>query len=1210
MRSKVNVVEPSETVEEERQPRYSIADLQSRRVVTTQRQQLLHRQFSDTYAETLRNNALIDANLPHLNKASSSTGLSQQIDNASSPAATPEPSADLVRPFGASTGKLDIEQAINLLQELKKTASPEELVSLHRALLPVKEVSPMYSPQIGSPKDSTFSTAIPPERRRSVMPPGLATRSGHLEDILRKQDSCAAVHTASKERREMWVHADDSAAGENQNNPQHQSTLRPETPSERPNTGAYNRGTLRITNGAASPEPSIISKIAAEESIAELGSGVDLKFGQLILQSERLRPSGPRHPQRQSKIVQSAELDAFEQQRPRSASASDPSAETRRPSIEQANSLPTSPLKARFQQRWSHRAAHLSQQYLSDCDIGGSPFDEKSVQSELIKRLSAVPDVESEDSSQNVDAHADAMHKLTGDEPSPPDVDTIASELPTMQANDDVHVDPPTRALRKVDSGYQSDMSNSQHQPFTVRGATYFDPSSVGASLESRTSGRDQNDQTSYMPRTSLHDHARMHTWGEDLARSRTGTPQNGATAKRSSPLAFLRRNKTADKSSISLLSDVTSPPPASDADPVKQSKRLQKRAPKSVRDRRQLEADMQAANEENKGSIAPTVSVHSSTKITAEPSETQIVIGQNSQSAATDAAGDGAHRSRLRGKSFGRKRSKTNSTEHDVEIPASPMRARVKRSISSSSHNINVFSDSNHGTSCMSSVGEEQKSPDRPSLDFQTVARALSSHPPYTPADSNQSVGLPKSVHGRSKSRQENPPNPQSIHPAVHELPQNIPMPLSPPRATFEGFDRVIPIGANGSVEDLFPEWQSRPATTPSPKSTPSPNYLQIRQAYKSPRSPLSTSNVPPLPELPADIESKLTRADQMVAKRMLNSPRNSARNSPLSSMRNSEDSTSSVKTRRANRLAVVQDTEVVNSQDANGTTRWSVDGTMAIPQAGGKSQPASPTHDTQHPGWPGWEKQADLWRQRRADLGHTLNRSVDVSGKILVESEQSPNSTPTAISRQGTPVGVKESTAEKLAQSYAYLFTDDKENQPAQQNVQRTDSVDSSATTSSEDRSAMLDISRNGSAYSSASSDPSMGRSPSPAAGKTAMHAKSQSFTPYRAADAVQAERSRALSRARRTCNIPPGSLYLVQSQNASMPQVQAVKETAIVDRYSGGLGYGWDRSTGFGGSAGTVSSGTEIANRKSVKISEDYGLDLSDVPVFLRKAHTGNF
>lgn len=1224
-RSKVNVVEPDETMEEERPPRFSIADLQSRRVVTTQRQ-LLHRQFSDTYAEALRNTASLDGNLPNLNRASSSSVLNQQIDNASSPASTPEPSIDVVRPLGSPTGRIDIEQAINLLQELKKTASPEELVSLHRALLPVKELSPVYSPQITSAEDSTFSASVPPDRRRSVMPPGLATRNGLSEDVLRKPQDCATVHTASRERREMWVHAAQQMKARG-----HPYT-RPETPSEQPNTGAYHPGTLRITNGAASPEPSIISKLAATADAYEEGAvdphdmSADVNVGRFIQFSERPRPSGPRFPQRHSRAIDRSEAEAIERQRPRSASASNPSAETKRPSFDHPTSLPTSPLKARFQQRWSHRAAHLSQQYMADCEIGGSPFDEKKAQLELIKRLSSVPDVENDDSDQPLDSHADAMSRLTGGEISAADNDNVGPKLPASQAASSMkrhhELEPPTRALKKVDSGYQSDVATSPHRQLAFRGAMHHDGPSAIPSTEPRSPTREHGQENGTVG-TPSHGGEGVLSMGEMMAASQVEFRPTSIDTKRSSPMSFWRRNKVSEKGSPSPSHEVmedlsharSSPLPSSslpdpEADPVKQPKKLQKRVPKSVRHQRKVEADSRAADDEFHESNVPDRALHSRTKsAVTSPGN----LEEDAQNGTPETPSDGSHRFRLRGKSFGRKRTKTNASErsNEVDVQTPPFRARVRRSISASGH-LPTFTDGNHGTNCMSGAGQKQDSTDRPCPDFQTVARALSSHPPYSSSDNNQSVAMPKSIHDRHQSCQESTPTSPA---ARQDLPRDVPMPKAPPRATLEGNDRVIAIGSHGSVEDLFPEWRSRPAATPSPALTPSPTYLQVRQTHK-PRSPLSFSSIPPLPELPADIESKLSRADQVVAKKMMNSPRNSARNSPLPSMRNSEDSTSSFAKKSAMKA---QHEEVAKLQHTSESTRWSVDGSIPLPEASGKSQPASPTHDSQHPGWPGWEKQADLWRQRKADLGHALSRSVD--GKIPIESEFSPRSAPLPVLQHGTPTDADnganaqhvrefDGDAQRLAQAYTHLLSDDKENWPAQQNVQRTDSVDSSATsgtTSSEDRLAKTDIFRNESGYSSASSHTSIGRSPSPLAAKPAVHATSKSFTPYRAADAVQAERSRALSRARRTCAIAPGNLYLSQSQNASMPQL---KDASVLDRYSGGLGYGWDRSTGFGGSAGTLSSGTESANRKSVKISEDYGLDLSDVPVFLRKAHTGNW
>lgn len=61
------------------------------------------------------------------------------------------------------TPGIDIASAIHLLQELKKTASPEELVALHRALLPLREEA------------ATGQPSPPPGRPIRVRNPTLVT---------------------------------------------------------------------------------------------------------------------------------------------------------------------------------------------------------------------------------------------------------------------------------------------------------------------------------------------------------------------------------------------------------------------------------------------------------------------------------------------------------------------------------------------------------------------------------------------------------------------------------------------------------------------------------------------------------------------------------------------------------------------------------------------------------------------------------------------------------------------------------------------------------------------------------------------------------------------------------------------------------------------------------------------------------------------------
>ena len=54
-------------------------------------------------------------------------------------------------------------------------------------------------------------------------------------------------------------------------------------------------------------------------------------------------------------------------------------------------------------------------------------------------------------------------------------------------------------------------------------------------------------------------------------------------------------------------------------------------------------------------------------------------------------------------------------------------------------------------------------------------------------------------------------------------------------------------------------------------------------------------------------------------------------------------------------------------------------------------------------------------------------------------------------------------------------------------------------------------------------------------------------------------------------------------------------------MAQRYEGGLLYGYEPGQGLGGSAGIRGAQT-LASRKSVELSKGYGIDLSDVPVFI--------
>lgn len=70
-------------------------------------------------------------------------------------------------------------------------------------------------------------------------------------------------------------------------------------------------------------------------------------------------------------------------------------------------------------------------------------------------------------------------------------------------------------------------------------------------------------------------------------------------------------------------------------------------------------------------------------------------------------------------------------------------------------------------------------------------------------------------------------------------------------------------------------------------------------------------------------------------------------------------------------------------------------------------------------------------------------------------------------------------------------------------------------------------------------------------------------------------------------------------LQLDNTTAAAAQAFQR--LTGRYEGGLQYGYEPGFGLGGSAGTRSKKTG-ATRKSIHVSQGFGVDLSDVPIFI--------
>ena len=89
---------------------------------------------------------------------------------------------------------------------------------------------------------------------------------------------------------------------------------------------------------------------------------------------------------------------------------------------------------------------------------------------------------------------------------------------------------------------------------------------------------------------------------------------------------------------------------------------------------------------------------------------------------------------------------------------------------------------------------------------------------------------------------------------------------------------------------------------------------------------------------------------------------------------------------------------------------------------------------------------------------------------------------------------------------------------------------------------------------------------------------------------------------TRPQRIAPTPPQSAaYSTNSSYADLKDNDSSERSVTLGRFDGGLSFGYEAGHGVGGSAGTRNMKTG-ASRKSVEVSRGYGIDLSDVPIFV--------
>ncbi|PIA90284.1 hypothetical protein CB0940_11175 [Cercospora beticola] len=1198
-----------------------------------------------------------------------------------------------------SMNKIDVEQAIHLLQELRKSASPEELVSLHKALLPTKEVSSVQQPPLSSiDEHSAYSSYS--GRPRSMRPPGLATRGSFLEDPLRSQEEEAAKTLKQKESKEQhgaWFQETMSAVHARTMSMTSTGTA-PESAYNR-TSGAFGLGTLRIINGGcASPEPASRSNtrsvsnptITHDESPPRTKPGRRSEEAPMPAAETRLRLDiARRHSQNSTGSPTCSPLMQRRQQQwgLRTSQPIRDLASVVRPDAQKPEEVEVKPAQQqeavgevqsannaaseyraligspRFEQRWKQRSSHLVVQPVPNLrhershELSASPERLHPVQSDDLENGTKAAEGPSQALKQLEAPVADAVEQ---EQPLAHDVEGISAAMDDTNSNappkfsfDEL---PRPKIVQKQDSGYGSDVSSAS--PRYTKVAATSQPSSPAppptATAETATKSASGDVTTVKSPVDAAEDRQMPKEKVRDSgALLKTPEPPTVITKKkRLSPLSIFRSRNRAEKRKSTIDSPpsvVTASPPQSvqgSPSPTKASPRtLQKRMPEhnakksgwdkprsSLHSTRQsgsttavnvpvvpakqspeimsplsLTNDVKSASPGKKASDeepAPTktgTSLWARRRKSADPSTTLHELAEEQQTVATPLPPTSNTAERRRSKS--------------LAGPGTPMAKRWGPEPTSYA-------------SCMRSSGNNAK----PKLLIASEAQPFARTPDAVPQQnelSSATASVPKAVRKaslRSKKSRET-------------MAKSVTNDATTPSA-----ERPASCRAQKSVEDFYPEWQGKPA---SEASSPAALEAQIANAlppaisYKSSRA----DAIPPIPELPADIDAIICKADLMITKKLRNSPkmspRASARNSVDSGRKKSEDQNAQqiftedeLKNMLFSQTVVGEppfaeapgDNEIPVEADSKPIHRRQSSAELASNAAEARPEAKAEAMTSDAQLRPLWEQHSTKWRQH-----NTIPESAaedNLPGKAPVESEttnatQIPSS-PSIVISNSAPLSsddtAKRNSADRKRRSTVHhsgrlSSESDKEsnNDNNSNHVRRSSSIISSGTyntTSSSNPTTNSSETSHRTSTATASSYTSNNGSTASFATSTDTNAK---YLPYRPADSVHAERSRALNMARRSCQIKAWEIENLKTslktpapkpieRRPSLPKSGAAKEA--IDRYSGGLSYNWTPESGIRGSAGTQNF-NESGNKKlGVKMSQEWGLDLTDVPIFLQK------
>lgn len=1020
---------------------------------------------------------------------------------------------------------INVDAAIAILQEVKKKASPEDLIALHKALLPNRSASGEASParHAAETQESSVSPLI---RRRSFLPAGIATRSP--SPLKNKQK-----HARAKSEQTIRLSAHDA----NKVAIKHASVLgllenslsRSYTPADLDvnHTGAYSLGTLHITNGAVSPEPSLMSRHDEDDTNMSIDDYFSADEGQTKLDRASSRGS----LSVRDRIMQTAATKRSSVAPSEMSSKSNPHT----PVIPGLEAYPdtSDDEDDDSASRTPRQGTMTANEYGNESQLSGSPYKHHNFSTgSFVTRLSTVLDQDEGSSvGSSIEDPEHALKKLTagsrssyGSRPS-----TSDSRAPAMSQQ---HHGRPS-SHRKCDSGYDSEQSEHARHKSLVQ---YSDEDE-----DMYESAERHLQQMSNLQTCSAHSNGRPGSlMSSDKMFSSSGKIRNGTQGQ-----SVSERHR-----SLPIVQD--SPPvlqsaktvPVQSSTPLTPRKRLSKpQTEPSLRQRSVSEASVPQVMEQA-AVPCPVVpidmSVNFSRRMSRDPNmghldHTYASTRHTSQESLTTALKTepgikAPETPRIEDFEFRGRKDRRSFTPGSG--PASTEDSSVKkkksffRSLSRKNRKSRSRSKSAHGYEIeLPHLTRDDELP--------TVSDTIRSYMEVPTVEMTEAILNDGAVTPRKAS---------AVRPRYYA------------QQSANGPTRRV--GMDEETARDFARRKSRDVAMATQETAREQSQHRARQSGDANVSRSSSRRA-------ASAHSgRVARQDESVEAHVLDTPTRVKQDSRPRSK------SSSPRDRKF---------DVFSSDDAAPPV-------PKLPLDIASPQIPSPTHEASHPGWPGWESQAALWRERRKTLSESLSRTASDEQQSNLQDAAPAPATPAKKAQQSTPITPTSTpkaqtpgSCENVYQAYRPLSG---ENRPAKSDVPRTSSAIS--TTSFRVSIPLASVSPNT---------------------RNVLTVESLPYRAYRDADAVSMSKITSPTkeqRPQRTSLAPPKRDSLGQDPTTPSPE-------SLYDRYSGGLDYGWQRGSGFAGSAGTTSPASRLAHKKSAALSESFGVDLSDVPVFLTKTPT---